>query len=1366
MLYFNFINGVMTVEYSTISGLRSIRNIGMKVSKMELRSRTKGIHLSEYELSNGCRVGIDSHADTSCAGRHVRILEYIDGKSYSVSPFNERYQPIENVKLINGIVAVDLEDGSSYIVELNNFLNFTESMTDSIVVPMQVRLNNVIVNDVPRSLCPYKKSTQSLIFPGTKLEIPIEYNGPIPFFRARYPTDGDMETYSWISLTGAAEWDPYSISSENMDFDTAVHGNYFDLHDKMINSVIISSLHAGNKLSDISPGEISVMWRISLQDARKVIDSTTVTSKRIQDGQMTRRFRTDLHQKRYRRLGGQFSRFYTDTLFFGKKSLRGNTCAQIYVNKAGYTKIYPLVSKSNAHDSLSVFVHEVGIPGALHTDDAKELCEGKMLDKMRKYEIYHTMSEPYSPWQNLAENAIGVIKSKVRRIMRETNTPFRLIDYVFAYACEIRNFVPSQIVGVNGRTPYEIVHNETPDVSEYVSFGWFDFVWFWNPVDFQKQNLGRWLGVANSIGSGHVYYVLTNKATVVARSTVTKVSSDEMKLSGISEMISEFKLNIKSAIGDFEEVLFKDDYIIELEQGNENILAQESFPSVMEPDEGHKNGVNNDSNNEMLYTEADDWYIGVDVLLPHHGRLMEGRVASRKRTADGKMLLGKMNPNPILDTRIYNVEFLDGTVEEFTTNLISESLFDNTDEEGYSYNIMKGIVGHRRNDDAVSIKNGFIEVNGNKRKVITSKGWDLNIEWENGLTSWVPLREIKGSNPVEVAEYAFSRGIHHEPAFSWWVYKILRKRDRLISKLKSNYNKVRKNVKFGVKLPLTVEEARELDKENNNTLWEEAIRKELEKVRVAFELIDEGSNPIPGSKKINYHFVFDVKHDLARKARLVAGGHLNKNVPSYLSYSSVISKETVRLCFMLAALNGLEVMVGDIGNAYLNAKPREKCFVTVTDPYLFGPSCIGRSAQIVRALYGMKSSGAAWRDLFASVLHRELGFSNCMADHDLWYNPDVDSVGNKYYSYICIYVDDIMIISHQPNRLMDQIKNRFLVKPESIESPKRYLGMDCKKSGEGIWILSSTHYLQEFLKISTKLLDEVEFKVPTRGNHPFSNLKYRPELDVTDFCNERQIRVFQQILGMLRWLIELGRIDVLLETTLLASFLMSPRIGHLTQLANIVAYLKKHQRSSILMDPGKLDLVWKGNELDHPDRKREIMRTIYRDAEDDVPSNAPPPRGKSVQINVYTDADHAGDRITRRSHTGIIIFVNMAPISWFSKKQNTVESSTFGSEYVALRIAIEKIISLRYKLRMMGVSINGSANVFMDNESVVKSGINPDTVLKKKHVSIAYHKARESFAANIITMYWVPSQENLADLLTKVLDVQTRKSLFRSGIFY
>ena len=85
---------------------------------------------------------------------------------------------------------------------------------------------------------------------------------------------------------------------------------------------------------------------------------------------------------------------------------------------------------------------------------------------------------------------------------------------------------------------------------------------------------------------------------------------------------------------------------------------------------------------------------------------------------------------------------------------------------------------------------------------------------------------------------------------------------------------------------------------------------------------------------------------------------------------------------------------------------------------------------------------------------------------------------------------------------------------------------------------------------------------------------------------------------------------------------------------------------------------------------------------------------------------------------------------------------------------------------MMGVPIPESANIFVDNESVVKSSMNPETTLKKKHVSIAYQKARESFAANIITIYFVPSSENLADLFTKSLPIVRRIELFRAGIFY
>ena len=102
-----------------------------------------------------------------------------------------------------------------------------------------------------------------------------------------------------------------------------------------------------------------------------------------------------------------------------------------------------------------------------------------------------------------------------------------------------------------------------------------------------------------------------------------------------------------------------------------------------------------------------------------------------------------------------------------------------------------------------------------------------------------------------------------------------------------------------------------------------------------------------------------------------------------------------------------------------------------------------------------------------------------------------------------------------------------------------------------------------------------------------------------------------------------------------------------------------------------------------------------------VPPGAPRALGEAVVMSCFTDADLAGCLETRRSHSGIIIFCNRAPILWFSKRQTTVETSTFGSEIIALRIAIEMIEGLRYKLRMMGVPIDGPTSVFCDDDSIV-----------------------------------------------------------------
>ena len=150
-----------------------------------------------------------------------------------------------------------------------------------------------------------------------------------------------------------------------------------------------------------------------------------------------------------------------------------------------------------------------------------------------------------------------------------------------------------------------------------------------------------------------------------------------------------------------------------------------------------------------------------------------------------------------------------------------------------------------------------------------------------------------------------------------------------------------------------------------------------------------------------------------------------------------------------------------------------------------------------------------------------------------------------------------------------------------------------------------------------------------------------------------------------------------------------------------------------------------------------------------------------MQLNASVEADHAGNRVTRRLHTGILIYINCAPIIWYSKAQSTVKTSTFGSEFVALRICVEMIEALRYKLRMFGIPIDGPANVFCDNKSVVTNASVPTSTLKKKHNAIAYHRVREAVAAGVLRIAKVHTSENLADLLTKPLSATGLKNLIQ-----
>ena len=173
----------------------------------------------------------------------------------------------------------------------------------------------------------------------------------------------------------------------------------------------------------------------------------------------------------------------------------------------------------------------------------------------------------------------------------------------------------------------------------------------------------------------------------------------------------------------------------------------------------------------------------------------------------------------------------------------------------------------------------------------------------------------------------------------------------------------------------------------------------------------------------------------------------------------------------------------------------------------------------------------------------------------------------------------------------------------------------------------------------------------------------------------------------------------------------------------------------------------------------KLTGIIYREAGEQIPDDAPPARGRMVSMHCFVDADHASNKVTRKSQTGILIFLNRAPISWFSKRQNTVESSTFGSEFIAMKTAVELLQALRHKLRWFGVPIDGPVNVFGDNDSVINSAQKPEVTLSKKHNGIAYHKVREAVAAGTIRVAYVHTTLNLADLLTKPLPRVMRDTL-------
>ena len=737
---------------------------------------------------------------------------------------------------------------------------------------------------------------------------------------------------------------------------------------------------SSGRKSTARPERLGKLFGISLDKAKRMMNMVTfrgVSRQLNPTGTgVYRRFPTS--NTRFRSEEPKLpAKFYMDWVSANVPSIHDDTGA-FFIGHSSYVECYPRPkhTSKDAARALSDFMVDVGIPSTLQVDSAGEFVGHKteFVDLTKKKGIDVRYVEPHRHGMGPLDTQIREVKKKWQEDKCTLEIPKKLWNYGIKYNAAVRQIVPLD----GRRTGWEETHGTSPDIDEMYDFGFYDLVWYLKgsghaSLSDDAKDLGRWLGISRKVGAGMCYYILTREGNVISESTVMPVTEEQMRNPDIKAKVEAFNAAVKAKLDE-------DDYTIPVADGMDSLddTGRRDFAHLLKlAHDGREQPTGNGNSTEMeaayaanvedsLQADGEempqlDNLIGATIKMETpEGNVKTGTVKKRAVDDNGRGV-GTHNDNTLLDSRQYEVEFEDGSYDRYQANVIAENIYSQTDDEGRETLLLDEIYGHRKDGNAIPISRGHtLSSNGEPRRKITTAGWHIKVRWKDGSTDELPLSVVKESNPIELAEYATVAGIQEEPAFKWWVPHALRTRNRIIKKarvIKKTAKYWRTKSKFGIELPHSVEEAYALDDKNGNTFWRDALKKEMGNVKIAFrahekhtyEEVKKGLAPeLKGYTEIECHVVFDIKLDFTRKARFVAGGH-KAEAPACMTYSSVVSRDSVRLAFMIAALNDLEVSSTDIGNAYLNAECREKVW------FKAGLECgqedQGKVMIITRALY-------------------------------------------------------------------------------------------------------------------------------------------------------------------------------------------------------------------------------------------------------------------------------------------------------------------------------------------------------------------------------------------------------------------------------
>lgn len=451
-----------------------------------------------------------------------------------------------------------------------------------------------------------------------------------------------------------------------------------------------------------------------------------------------------------------------------------------------------------------------------------------------------------------------------------------------------------------------------------------------------------------------------------------------------------------------------------------------------------------------------------------------------------------------------------------------------------------------------------------------------------------------------------------------------------------------------------------------------------------------------------------------RKARFFAKGYKQiKGIDFEESFAPVVRYDSLRVMFAIAAAHDLELFQLDVKTTFLNGEVDEELYIAQPEGYVVA----GREKEVCRlnkSIYGIRQASRIWNMTLHSAL-LAFGLTQSTADPCIYSRIRGDEI-----IIIAIWVDDGLIAGSNISLIRNII--RYLNTNFEIEHgpAEHFVGIVIERDRPGRKIyLSAPHYIEKMLaKFNMTSVHPVAIPADKGGPHLSKSLSptSRGESDLMKTLPYREA-----VGGLLYAAITL-RPDIAFVTSRLAQYCENPGVQHWKAAKRVIKYLA---------GPRDYGICFGGSE------------TFNR------------------QLNGYSDADYAADIDTRRSTSGFVFTLNGGPVSWTSRRQPIVALSTMESEYIAASDASREATWLRILLKELGIEQNKPTPIWCDNESAISLAKNPNSHKRFKHIDVRYHYIREQVMKKVVNMSYINTKSQLADILTKALDVMSQKKLMK-----